>query len=170
VSTSPTHSVGGVIIHSSLAHAVAELPNFLAKLLLGWKYPEGRLSSNVRFACVQTGATIHISMHEFTLLLQVTNLLPFDVVIKHLEFEVKLERDTRLASIYYSRSITVKHGSIQEIKLPMFQLSGYQVSLAKKINKSLWVFGSGDLETNYGVAFPVKFVELNCAPLVIGNF
>jgi hypothetical protein len=148
---------------SILAHTVPHLP----KLILRWIYSPERLARDVRFASPQS-IIVNYGLGELQMSLPVTNSLPMDVFLVHLQIDVMVERSTRLVHIEYSRRTTLPHGATN-IEIPITNLNSRQLELIGGRAVTLWIFGEADLSTSFERTFIVHVTELSSTAKIL-NF
>jgi hypothetical protein len=146
-----------------LAHTVPHLPNFI---LRQW-YSSEKLASRIQFRPPRF-IGIDYARHELQMWLPVTNHLPFSVTLKHLEFDVKIERTARLVPVLYSRSNTLKPNTDTIVEIPILKLNQDQLDWINGKPIVLWVFGQADLE-GIGTSFNVRIEELSCAATILNH-
>ncbi len=119
------------------------------------------LTSGIRFISPRSVLICH-SRHELQMKMPVMNLLPFDVELTHIEFDISRDKANKIIFIDYSRSKTLKAQDETSIELPIKQLSDKQLEILGS-DHILWFFGDADVKAS-GTTATVSIAELSCVP------
>lgn len=135
---------------------------------LRWAYKPAKLTSDIRFISPRT-VLVNRASGELQMKMPVMNLLPFNVEMSHIEFDIMLQRSHRMAHIHYSRKVMLERQNETNIEIPVTKLDDAQLQMLGNADSTLWFFGEADLETSFGTKFTVHIKELKCAPILTSS-
>jgi hypothetical protein len=157
----------GTATHAILAESVTKLPDWIARRILDKWYPPETLAGGLEVSCPPDAAELRTGSQEMILKVGVENRLPFGVAIKHIEFDVSMNRDARVLTVHYSRHLELPKSSKTIVHFPIFQLSANQIRIIERWHDTLnLMLGKADMETCYHAQFSLSFNDVRCVPSV----
>jgi hypothetical protein len=98
-----------------------------------------------------------------------TNFLPFDVELTHIEFDLKLNHSQSFFQVQYSRRVRVKSLAETPLEFPAYALTKDHIrKLQSAQPKTFWLSGRADLDAKFST-FTIEFKDLQTDPLIVND-